>query len=498
MRKITAAYYYTVGICAAIIIAFIAVINVIFAFEKNLYIYLLVMAFSFLALIILFRCGKIKERHFFYIFIPMAVLCRVALSLAIDACPVSDFSVMYNAARQAAMGDFSFQNNPYFFYWSYQTGFVLYQALIISVLGDSTTALLVMNGLTMAATNILIYCIIKNTTQNSRSAMFGAILYLLYPAQYLYVSVLTNQHLALFFILFGLFVITQQHIGYRNSIIGGALIAMGNIIRPIGIVVMIPVMIFFFVRLLEDTNLQRIRDRWKEYLGKLTRAVSFLVAYVLVGIVASTAVMVTGVNAQGLKNNDPYWKYVVGLHVETYGRYTRELVSAVSQAKTLEERHQIERDLIAASLSKIKADPVPFFYEKSTGMWANYENTSWAFGQKASVNREEATNVLWKSIAYEVVRIDKCYYLFLFLTALAGMIVAILKKKLTPPLCLIALTFCLYFGIHLVLEIQTRYRDFAMPFICIMASYGWLLLPADTYNGSMKLDTKIEKLNGMM
>jgi hypothetical protein len=474
----------------------------------SLYKYICVTVLLIVILIYIFRYIKISEKLFIFGFAAIAIVSKVAIALIINANPVSDFLLMFNAAKQVTAGDFTFQNSPYFFYWAYQTGFVLYEALIVKLFGDSTTALLIINGLVMAAINILMYFFIKQMTKDVRSAMFGAVLYFIYPAPYFLISVLTNQHLSLLLILFGLYMIIKseknrdfsqtgtrilrrrnesacvasgftrafkdtfvaENSDYRSSIVGGILIAFGNIFRPIGIVPVVSIVSYYIVLSLE------VADR-KECFKKFGHLMSFIISYALIGMIASSVVAATGINMHGLKNNDPYWKFMVGLNVDSYGGYSEELISAVSQAKTLEERYQIENILISESLSKIKMNPISFFGEKSYRMWAMYESRSLSFGKEASKGRSERENAWWQNTVDRVVKLDKCYYLFLFLIALIVVVFTMVQKNINPHFLLCALIFLLYYGIHLIIETQPRYRDFAMPFVCILASGVVSVLP---------------------
>ena len=492
MKKTSTALQYAVCVGVALILTFLIIINIIFAYETIASRYFFVTFLFLFALMCVFRYVKIPEKQFLCAFICVAVICKVAVALLVDAYPVSDFLVMFNAAKQAAVGDFSFQNKSYFSLWSYQTGFVLYQAFFVKLFGEGTKALLVINGLLMASTNTLIYFIIKSITRETSGAMFGALLYLCYPAPYLLASVLTNQHLATCLILLGLYVIVRKQPDYRAAVIGGILISIGNIIRPIGIVAVASIAIYFLILLIQKVDFRRLREDWRQYTSIVGRGICIVGVYMLVGIILSSIIIATGINARGLKNNDPYWKFVVGLNYDTYGAYSEALAESISKTNTLAERTQIERNLIADALTRIANKPFIFFYEKIYKMWAGNENIALSFGESASVNRSEEANMWWRNIIEKIIKLDKCYYLLLLVLALIGVSTAIIRKNMNLRLCLCALVFCLFFGAYIFVEIQTRYRYFSMPFICVLASYAIFLLPKGRQTNSKKsLDTHL-------
>jgi uncharacterized membrane protein len=335
----------------------------------------------------------------------------------------------------------------------------------------------------MTGINLLVYYIVKNLTNEVRGAMFGAALYFFYPAPYLLASVLTNQHLATLLILFGLYLfMSDKGKGTNQMILSGLLVSLGNIIRPIGVISIIACILYFIILIMRKIDFHALKETSKDVLSILKKISAFLVTYLLVGFIASVTISATGLNAQGLTNNDPYWKFVIGLNQETYGGYSNKLVAIISQADSLDERYQMEKNIIAESISILKKNFPRFIYRKNYNMWALYENSSWSFGKDASQNRDAISNHRWQTLISRIVKLDKCYYLIVLLLALLGIILTIVRKKHTTKFCLCLLIFGAYFGAHIFIEVQTRYRYFAMPFVFIVATFAILLLSKKTRN----------------
>jgi hypothetical protein len=495
--RLSATLQRAIGIVAGVILFAIFILNIVFAYQEQLIYYFVVVLLAAGAFVRVFRRVRIPERRFLILFLTLSVLIRIYLAVSMNTAPVSDFLRMFEAAGQVARGDFSFQKDPYFFFWSYQTGFVLFEALFIKLFGAHTAALLVVNALLATGTNLLIYGIVREITKETRAAMFGAALYLCYPAPYLLISVLTNQHLATFLILLGLYLLIrpkgQQHI---RSLAAGVCVAFGNVIRPVGIVAVLSAMGYFLLLAVGRIRQKRPRTGspdetlptalrpaprrasfWRRAseapapLAALSWAAVFLAGYLLSGAVVSGLIVSSGVNAQGLKNNDPYWKFVVGLNQETQGRYSGALVAKIAPFGTdTVKRYRVERALIADALARLPARLPAFLYEKNSRMWASYENVFWTFGEEASRNRSDRSHAFWRRVAGKLVKLDKCYYIALWCLALAGLVSVLVKRKINIRLCLFALVFTAYFMVHMAVEVQTRYRYFAMPLVCIMAA----------------------------
>ena len=69
------------------------------------------------------------------------------------------------------------------------------------------------------------------------------------------------------------------------------------------------------------------------------------------------------------------------------------------------------------------------------------------------------------------------YYALLFALALCALARRLVSRRPVPASLLPVLIFCGYFAVHLLIEVQSRYRYFLMPAIAILAGWGlsWLL-----------------------
>ena len=117
----------------------------------------------------------------------------------------SDFALQYEASRQFAQGDFSFQDTVYFQKWGYQTGLVIWQGTLLK-LWDSPTFLRLVNCLVSAGTNVLVYLIARDYFEE-RAARLASLAYafFLFPATL--VTVLCNNIPSAFFLYLCLYLV---------------------------------------------------------------------------------------------------------------------------------------------------------------------------------------------------------------------------------------------------------------------------------------------------
>ena len=104
-----------------------------------------------------------------------------------------------------------------------------------------------------------------------------------------------------------------------------------------------------------------------------------VLVYFTVNIALSAGIAMGGINENGLRNNYPLWKFVVGLNQDTTGRYSNEDVRQIYAIPNEWERDRVSENVIRERLS----DPVKIavlMVNKSTIMWVQDDTLSWGFG----------------------------------------------------------------------------------------------------------------------
>lgn len=400
-----------------------------------------------------------------------AFLACLTMALWADAWPSSDFEVMYSLALSLKNGDAArVWGSDYILRSPYQSLFVIYQSLIVSpVLGDFT-ALLIAGAVWMAGIAVLIYLIARQA-YSGRTAGFLAMLYLLYPAPYFLAPVLTNQHISLFFLLLGLWVFLRTQ-DIKGGVIAGVLLALGNAFRPDGAVLILALLLLAPVVWL----LHQKRPFWASVRRALPPLSAFAVS-LLAGAFLSLLVTLSGVSGQGLRNTDPLWRLVVGLNAESGGTYSAAIRDEVSAAQDAEALRKLELEIIRRHLSADAGTMLEFLRGKNLYFWGSYEYTDWAFSQADG----RAFPVTGQPVPEALETLKQTERLMFLAISLLGLLSCALllprgrRAGVLPVLC--GLVFVLFFGVHLVSEVQTRYRYFVMPFLFLLAGTGvdWLL-----------------------
>ena len=443
----------------AIYVFYILVLNIIYAYEKSAIRYAILVVPVFALILFLAYKFEVPTFRFSIAIFLGAFIIKAFLAISVSTPPISDFAIFYNAAIDVINGKKSFDNTPYFATWAYQMGPVLYYAAIMKLFGTSLIPLKLVNCIFMAGTNVFIYLIAERLS-NAKAARFVAVLYMLYPAPFFLVPALTNQHFAACMFLAGIWIIMQLNKSiHMKSLIAGVLMALGNAVRPLGIVIIGAVIACGIVESVRKKSLRNI-----------SAAILLVVIFTLSGTLLSQAVKYSGLNSQGLTNNFPLWKFVVGLNYETKGTYSFSDQKDIFKIKDVALRDETAKEIIIERLSIAPQKLIELFNEKHKIMWARFDSLEWGFSNKTANGWELKQKV--KGIEIIVLSIEKMYYICMMLLLLIGVLRYICCQNQDEYWILLSLILLCFLGAHIFIEIQVRYRYFAVIIMFIIVSKG--------------------------
>lgn len=395
----------------------------------------------------------------------LAAAVRIAYIFIVPTQPVSDFSLLYEKAKDAAAGDFGFAyaSEGYFSWWQYQIPFVLYEAAVYRVT-SSMAALKLLNVVWSVGIDYLIYRMASRFL-TKRSSLLAAFMYAVYPAQIIYASVLTNQHISMFFMLLGIELLLGART-WRDCALSGAMLGFGNLMRPEAAIVVAAIVCCALCRFIE-------RPAKKALFRTVLMLAAVLLAYFLVQKAAELILGLLGMAPYGLGNSAPEWKLVVGLNTETGGLLSDRDVAVLDISDSALRR---ERSLaIVKNYLDSCGDLFAFFAGKFEYFWARMEDYTFTLGG-VSVWDEAVPGISFEALVSALSTVELTMRLAAYFLAAGGCAyfsVAALKKRggtgnLTPLLT--AAVLCGVVLAYLVIEIQPRYRYIAMPFVFITAA----------------------------
>jgi uncharacterized membrane protein YfcA len=442
----------------------------------------------FAPVFVLWRCLRRRNRPWLYIF-ALALVLRAALGLLYSCRPVSDFLTEYQSAAALAAGDVSLVlADKYTHKYPFILPFVFYQALLIRIFSDNVGVLQGINALITASICLLIYGI--GSRYHRDCGILAGLCYAMYPSSVVMTQVLTNQHIAafLFYLVFWLLLRQFPPAKTKSSAppapvtrgfwpqlaAAGCLFGLAHSMRGIGQPLLIAILLFWLLYL-----------PWKRV---LLQGAVFVLCFALVsggfylfawqrGILDSPWTrgdlrykILTGFNhdSQGLFNTADYEGFFGAAPGDSRDRFFREAMD-----ERLENPVSVLY-LMGAKVYRMWGVTDSSFYWMTTGEIGALQEALGANPDQPGLRRRlnalyDATNIfaVLDTGFYGLLTLSAC------LGAVPGLTSAGLKKfRASPVQALLAWALLGYASAHLLIEIQPRYRYFAMPAICILASMG--------------------------
>ncbi|WP_159065757.1 ArnT family glycosyltransferase [Gorillibacterium timonense] len=400
-----------------------------------------------------------KPLTFWLLLIGCAGGLRLAAILWVDTPPYSDFQIMYDAARSAARGEFSFVRTDYFTRWNYQLGFTLYEAFILKLSGGSLFALRFVQVLLGTGSACVVYGIAKELFGQTAGRV-SALLYALYPPMILMGSVLTNQHLSNFLFALGVYFVLRLDKSRQGWWAAGLCLGLGHLIRPLGVFYVTGVVLYGLALLLRSSD-PSARKRMA------MRVLGMAAVVVLLQQVFSYSLVERNITDGPLASREPYWKLMVGLNAGTTGAWSPEDEEYASSYPLGEQRNEAELNQIKERLS----DPAQLsllLLRKYKVLWGTADSSPyWALSATDKKGAESGA-----------MRVERIF--FLIISSLCFLSLLRLWRDRAGAAASGALLLLLLLGgyalVHLFIEVQVRYRLDVLPLYLVFCGYGlvWL------------------------
>lgn len=398
-----------------------------------------------------------SKRQFILVAFGLAIGLRLLWIFLVRTPLASDYLLLHTAATEVVRGEFVQSQNDYFVNWVYQIGYVLYEAVIIRLFGTQLIWLKLLNVGWFVGTLFLLYRFVQQL-YTERAARLAVILYAFYPPSIFLSSVTTNDYISTFFFYLGIYyLLCKTKSGWYLA--GGLAIALGNILRPLGSLILLALVLYIIFYQLLFTG-RATAKRAIVQLGLM------LVSYFVLLSVFNLGIQAAGISDYPLGNRNPTWKIVIGLNRETDGAYSAADGDYLWQFPLGAKRDAAGKQLIQERTAD-KADLLQFIYRKYKVMWTSSDSSlDWALADTGRNN--------WRpkllAVQFAV------YWLILFATLCGSWRTFHLYRHQQQIDWRSMFFVVLIFGYslaHLILEIQTRYRFFIIPAFLVLAGSCW-------------------------
>ena len=479
--------------------------NWYFSYEQWPMVTLIVLAAVFYG-ILLYR-QLLKEKDFtaglavFFI----ALLPRLAMGLWLEYIPASDFSNYYQLGLAFHAGDFQRIADiaqgygiPSF------TGLSVLNGLIAS-LTQTVRGFQTVQAVITSVIALLIFCLGKQVDR--KVGLIAGLLWAFYPSNIVFTQVTTNQHWSTMIGLLAALCILRavRETTWGRSLLfaalSGILMGIGQFAHP-----STPPVVVAYSAFLLGKIVVCLKEKKKDALRFAGLLAAFLVMAMAVDKIGYASLQKVGAyHPDAYSRGTIYGKLLMGTNPETVGGISYE---------DLEElyAHPQEEYLshtVSVLVERVKDVPtfVKTMTKKAIIMWCAkdgsfdcYIHGLYIYGLDRAYGNEPFD---LKGLSYqglhdfikEFAFVDFIYVFLIYLSASLGIL---LKKdqRNTEPYCLSVWILLGWIAVHQLVEQQARYRNYAMPYLLILAAMGVVWLINWTKNRAARKNTDKEMSEG--
>lgn len=418
------------------------------------------------------RLQKAPARLSGLVLLGVALLPRLLLFSIARCAPVSDFANYFQLARWLHQGQ---TDQVYQLVSHYQISEFAGLAVLNYLLSLVFTPTLAGMQLSSVVLSSLICLVIYQLGAEYRKdcGIYAALIYAWYPGSIVAAQQLTNQHgavllalLALLLLLKGLRETSLPRLCIRGIGCAGLLV-LSHFFHPSAMITLLAIVCFSVGLFWQWRNNRKALRR----LGALL--CSLLLALPLLQQGSLALLRRNGLLPQDSFPGTALSKIVVGLNPDTKGAYSLEDYTAI-KAQPLEKQNAYCVSLIGERLRH----PLALFKtlaSKTFAMWIRTDNLFVFYQEGLSHLAGEGKTAQW--LAHALQLCDAALMACLYAGAAAGLWHMQRKRKNSLLLRLLLWAFWGWAGVHLLSEVQPRYRYYAMPILCLFFSLGaqWAL-----------------------
>lgn len=315
-----------------------------------------------------------------------------------------------------------------------------------------------------------------------KSALYSALLFVFYPSNLLFSQVFSHQHLNLLFVLCCVYLMLlavnsgKWLVRVVCSFFSGLLLLFAQYSHPSTLPTMLAVIIYILILFFAS-----LRKGFQRSLQIACLLVCFIAGYFGCRLGTRTLLIRSQLLDQDLASDSIYYaKIAMGLNHETSGMYSAKDTALFFNLPSKEEKNRVAKEMIRERTADFR-QLMELVRDKIEIVWI-FKDTAvhWAFfGDQKLQENEESQGIISElrdAYYYKQRNVDNAFSLLdffyvaaIYLFAFIGVLLGRNTQSLDLFLILIILGWA---SVHLLIEVQTRYRFLAMPFLCIFAGMG--------------------------
>ena len=457
-------------------------LSILISLYKHGYVMIYVWVYLALMIIVSMISRKVdlycKEKVLLFLFLA-SFLPRMLLVTQRNYIPISDFNSYLEMGVHFAEGDKTFVNSLISHYQIPKFGgLAVFMGVIARIFSEKLIGFQIANIVLTSFICIFIYlCMEKYSRRNAFSA---SLLFSFYPANIVSSQITTNHHGAILFSLVGIYMLIElEHKDNLRkaiyAIIGGVSFAVSDFFHPSVIVPIIAVICYGIMGCFGKSKFDFTRIKFSLYC---------VLGYVVTLNVGIFVLTTTGVISEEINDSASSYlpKIVVGFNEETRGCYSEEDYYIAKNLPDNEQQQWCMQQIKERVFNSSFKDICNLLNDKIDCVWFGQDSHFYWYvgGWQAKVEEDllngKITDEEYK-MQYNQLEIYFSYALFdwLFLKAIYILVVIGLIVSLKDQNICFELSRWMLLGwiaIHLLIEVQPRYRYLGMPYIFLFAGSG--------------------------
>lgn len=246
---------------------------------------------------------KQKEKYLIITMIIIEIVFSIVLILTYDTEPVSDYGAIWKAANEMANNEFTDELKPsaYMYYYNWQLGIAAFESIIIRLFGSNFLVLKILNILIVVLIDYLVYSLCKSKF-GYKISCYAYVLATVFIPWVLSIPQFTNHHIGMLLLILSLWLIDKNK--WYTWLLAGISTAVLNILRPMGIIIVLTVACFSIYNLIKSFDIKVI-----------FRLIYFVLAYFV--ILHSFDLLFISLNYTDTNISEariPYFKFQKGLY----------------------------------------------------------------------------------------------------------------------------------------------------------------------------------------
>jgi hypothetical protein len=196
---------------------------------------------------------KIKKNYKKSILKILGISCilRILWILTVNSQPVSDFSLIYNAGKEFAGGNYwVFKGISYMARFPHLTMLTIYLGLFQKIFANALLFIKFVNAALSVVSVYIIYLIGTELFDDKEKGIFIALSASLFPPFIMYTSVVCSENLAMPFFLGSIYIfilVTKRKKNIMYFIFSALLLSAGNLFRMVAYVLLIAYIMYLFI-----------------------------------------------------------------------------------------------------------------------------------------------------------------------------------------------------------------------------------------------------------